>query len=217
MSKVNPVTVECSLPAILESKAMYSEHWKTLQAGKMLLGIFLPGTVKNAMITVINEPPPPKERIYETRVAALKMIPAEALAIDVHSMLRSPQESTNNVWGIHVAVIGSFATSAAKLLPVAAQTVTFVDLVKDMLNWIARESDAIFADWFRCILLNTPGVMLKTFQAPTGVPLSISSVLDLKNEDFLDDETVRSVMELFRESYETNDRYLFISPIQIQL
>ncbi|KAF9085155.1 hypothetical protein BGX29_002147 [Mortierella sp. GBA35] len=198
MSKVNPVTVECSLPAKLESKAMYSEHWKTLQTDQMLLGIFLPGTVKNAMITVINEPPPPKERIYETRVAALKMIPAEALATDACSMLRSPQESTNNVWGIHVAGIGSFATSAAKLLPVAAQTVTFVDQIKDMLNWIAR-------------------VMLKTFQATTGVPLSISSVLDLKNEDFLDDEIVRSIMELFRELYGTNDRYLFISPIQIQL
>ncbi|KAF9914206.1 hypothetical protein FBU30_002730, partial [Linnemannia zychae] len=217
MSKVNPVTVECSSPAIPESKAMYSEHWKTQQTGQMLLGIFLPGTVKNAVITVINEPPPPKERIYETRVAALKMIPAEDLAIDVCTMLRFPQESTSDVWGIHVSGIGSFATSAARLLPVAVQTVAFVDKVKDMLSWIARESDAIFADWFRCILLDTPGVMLKTFQATTGVPLSISSVLDLKKEDFLDDEIVRSVMELFGESYGTDGRYLFISPIQIQL
>jgi hypothetical protein len=217
MSKVSPVTVECSLPAILESKAIYSKHWKTLQTGQMLLGIFLPRIVENAIITVINEPPPPKERIYETRVAALKMIPAEALAMGACSKLRSLQASTNNVWGVHVAGIGSFATSAAKLLPVAAQTVIFVDRVKDMLNWIARESDAVFADWFRCILLDTPGVMLKTFQATTGVPLSILSVLDLKREDFLDDEIVRAVMELFEESYGTNDRYLFIPPIQIQL
>lgn len=59
--------------------------------------------------------------------------------------------------------------------------------------------------------------MLKTFQATKGIPLDILSVLDLKNETFLDDEIVRSAMELFTESYGTNDRYIFISPIQIQL
>jgi len=54
-------------------------------------------------------------------------------------------------------------------------------------------------------------------EATTVAPLGIPSVLDLKNENFLDDEIVRSAMELFTELYGTNDRYLFISPIQIQL
>jgi len=217
MSSTNPVIVEDVLLAIPESKAVYSKHWQLLQTGHMLLGIFLPAIVKHATVAVISVAPPPKERIFEAKVATLKMIPSEALALEALAMLRTSQDTTNTAWGICVTGIGSFAVSAAKLLPMAAQTITFVNKIKDMLNWIDGKSDVTFIEWFRCILLDTPGVMAKIFRPTAGVPLSISSILDLNNEVYLDDEIVRAVLELFSESYGSNGRYIFISPLQIQL
>ena len=144
--------IDGNLSAIPESKAMYSKHWQSLQTGEMLLKIGLPGIVENATVAVIKEPPAPKERIYETRVASLKMIPSAPLVLNAYSELLSGKG-----WGIYVAGIGKFAASAVKLLPEAAYTVTFVDKVKEMLSWMARESDAAFADWFHSILQDTPG------------------------------------------------------------
>ena len=204
--------IEYDSPRKLESKAIYSKYWKTLQIGYILLRVGLPGIIENTTVTVIKEPSPPKERIYETRVAFLKMVPSVIFALEAFSKLQH-----GDSWGIHIAGIGNFSPSAIKLLPETARTVIFVEKVKKMLDWIARESDTVFADWFCYILQTTPEVMLKTFQASIGVPLSISSILDLKNNTFLNDEIIRSVMELFIELYGTNNRYLFISPIQIQL
>ncbi|KAF9083003.1 hypothetical protein BGX29_003442, partial [Mortierella sp. GBA35] len=56
-----------------------------------------------------------------------------------------------------------------------------------------NEPDTAFTEWFR-----TPGVMTKSFQPTTGVPLPVSSVLDLKMETYVDDETVRVAMEPLR-------------------
>ncbi|KAG0338190.1 hypothetical protein BG005_003836, partial [Podila minutissima] len=217
MSSTKSVIVDDILSAIPESKAVYSKHWQLLQTGHMLLGIFLPAVVKHATVAIISKAPPPKERIFETKVATLKMIPSEDLALKALAMLRSSQDTTNNAWGIRVTGVGCFAPSAAKLLPMAVQTITFVNKIKDMLSWIDHKSDVAFIAWFRCILLDTPGVMAKTFRPTAGVPLSISSILDLNNEVYIDDEIVRSVLELFSETYGSNGQYVFIPPLQIQL
>ncbi|KAF9079637.1 hypothetical protein BGX23_003547, partial [Mortierella sp. AD031] len=66
----------------------------------------------------INEPPLPKERMTEPRVAAVKVIPSEALALEACSMLRTAQEATTtrNAWGIRVTGVGDFTSGASKLL-----------------------------------------------------------------------------------------------------
>jgi hypothetical protein len=217
MSSVKPIIVDSSLPAMPESRAVYSKHWQALQTGQMLLAGFLPTTINNAEIVVLDDPPPSKERITEPRVAAIRMIPSEALALEAYSMLQTAQKKSSNPWGIHVAGIGSFTPGALGLLVGAAQTRAFVDKIKEVLRWMSNEPDTIFVEWFRSILLDTPGVMTKSFQSTTGISLAISSALDLRMETYVDDETVRVAMELFSESYGANGQYLFIPPIQIQL
>lgn len=115
----NPTLIECDPPVVLELKAMYSKHWQTLQTGHMLLRVGLPGIIENARVTVIKELPPPKERIYEARVASLKMVPSVTLASEAFFKLQ-PGDS----WGIHIAGIGNFPPSALKLLPGAARGYT---------------------------------------------------------------------------------------------
>ncbi|KAG0078786.1 hypothetical protein BGZ93_003344, partial [Podila epicladia] len=217
MLSTKPVIVEGNPPTTLESKAVYSNHWQLLQTGEMLLRTPLPRIIEHVRVTVISNAPPPKERIFETKVAALKTIPSKAIALKAVSMLRTREETSDAAWGISVSGIGNFTPSAAKLLPTAAQTKLFVDNLKEMLGWINNRSDVAFIDWFRCILLDTPGVIAKTFQPTASAPLGISSVLDLHGEIHIDDEIVRVVMELFSDSYGMDDRYMFIPPVQVEL
>lgn len=86
-----------------------------------------------------------------------------------------------------------------------------------MLSWIDAKSDPAFANWFRIIFFSTPGIMTWTFQPTPGAPLAITSIFDLMKENYIDDENVRTVMELFSVSYGANGRYLFITPLQISL
>lgn len=66
---------------------MYSTYWQNLQTGQMLLAIPLPNITANTEAEIIFEPPPPKERIYEARLALLKMIPSEDITLKANSVL----------------------------------------------------------------------------------------------------------------------------------
>ncbi|KAG0261256.1 hypothetical protein BG011_001237, partial [Mortierella polycephala] len=225
MSSAKPIHVGDSLPKALESKVMFSKYWQKFQSGQMLLRIALPSIIKQAEVEVIYERPPPKERIYEARISTLRTIPSEEIALRACSMLLAQgevvgSESANEAWGIYIAGIGNFTPAAIRLLPGAARTKNFVDKVKEMLTWVeveVLEFDREFAAWFRVILLDEPGIMVREFQPTSGAPLSIESVLFLMKECYIDDEAVRSIMELFSETYGANGRYLFIPPLQISL
>lgn len=106
--------------------------------------------------------------------------------------------------------------AAVKILQGAVQTNTFIK-AREMLRWINVKSDPEITDWFHAIFHNTPGIMAWMFQPTPGVLLAITSILDLMKENYLDDEIVHTVMELFSKSYGANDQYLFIPPLQISL
>lgn len=93
----------------------------------------------------------------------------------------------------------------------------FIVKAREILNWIDVNSDREFADWFRTLLYTTPGIMMWKFNPTSGASLGISNTFDLMKEIYIDDEIVRTVMELFSMSYGANDRYLFIPPLQIIL
>jgi len=82
---------------------MYSTYWQKLQTGRMLLGIPLPNIKTNANVEVIYEPPPPKERIYEARLAALRTIPSRNIALQANSMLG--MKRINNIVFICLCII----------------------------------------------------------------------------------------------------------------
>lgn len=203
---------------------MYSKHWQGLQTGRTLLGITLPTTIENSEVQAVYEHdrPPPKERIFEARVSSLKKIPSLDIAIAACTLLMSKTANAGSVtygtlWGVHIADVGYFSAAAARLLPGAAQTKTFVENAKEILHWIDNESDSEFADWFRDMLLDTPGIMAKTFKPSSGVALNMNSVFFLMKENWIDDETIRTIMELFSETYGKTGRYLFIPPLQLSM
>jgi hypothetical protein len=201
------------------SKVVYSEHWQSLQTGRMLFRMPLPNTTDNMHIEVIYEQPPAKDRIFEARVSKLDMVPSEDIALHAVSLLTKAEEDSKEKsekpWGIHVVGIGKFSAQAVRLLRGVLQTRAFVNDAKELLAWIDKEpSKTDFVDWFHTLLLDTPGILAHRFQSTPGVPLHIKSIFSIRDENYIDDEVVRSALEVFSLSYEGEGRYLFVSPIQ---
>lgn len=103
MSSTKPYPVEDCPPKSPESRVMYNTYWQSLQTGRMLLGIPLPNIKTNADVEVIYEPPPPKDRIYEARLAALKTIPSRDIALEANSMLCTKR--INNLVSICLCIL----------------------------------------------------------------------------------------------------------------
>ncbi|KAG0350394.1 hypothetical protein BGZ54_003850 [Gamsiella multidivaricata] len=95
----------------------------------------------------------------------------------------------------------------------------FTTLLRDMLDWVKEEiqvHDSNFATWFYSELLNTPGIVESVFKSAVGL-LSTRSVLYLKREDYIDDEAIRVMLELYAVNYAQDGRDLFIPPLRSEL
>ncbi|KAG0195772.1 hypothetical protein BGX28_000644, partial [Mortierella sp. GBA30] len=198
MSSDNPSDID-GLPEVPETKVMYSEFWQSSQTGRVLMRIALPEIIHVAEVEVIYEQPPPKQRIYEARVSALKLIPSRDLVLNACSMLRREERkfesrTLSKPWGVRIGDIGNFTPSAARLLRHVVKTKKFVEMTQEMLTWIDEqflESDREFVEWLRDHLLDTPGIMRLEFPSPSSLALAVKSLFFLMQESYLDDEILR--------------------------
>ena len=98
-------------------------------------------------------------------------------------------------------------------------TKEFVQLLEGLLKWIENKVsnlDNSFTTWFKRILLDEPGVMTRKFFTTSAIPIAIRSFCYLAEERFVDDDSVRGLMELFSMLYGADGRYLFILPLTLQ-
>ena len=70
--------------------------------------------------------------------------------------------------------------------------------------------------WFKSILLDEPGVMTRKFFTTSAIPITIRSFCYFAEERFVDDDSVRSLMELFSMLYGADGRHLFIPPLILE-
>ncbi|KAF9178456.1 hypothetical protein BGZ49_005341 [Haplosporangium sp. Z 27] len=87
-----------------------------------------------------------------------------------------------------------------------------------MLKWIeneVQESEPEFAKFFQKILLVEKGIMNRSFKLTSGSPLSIQSVFHLRGEEYVDDDIIRAMLEIFSEAYGAKGWYLFIPPLKL--
>ena len=122
-------------------------------------------------------------------------------------------------WGVQIANLGYFSLAAILFLPEIFTVKDFVEKLGRAAGWVDNEvskHDKAFAEWLGNFLLNEPGVMQRNFTPTSDALVNIRSLFYLVEENFVDDETVRIVMALFRDNYGVDGRFLFIAPIDLE-
>lgn len=203
-----------------ESKVVYSSYWQTSQTGQTLFRMTMPLITNGTEHRVLYEPPSAKDRIFETKLAALKMVPNEDVSSQaLASLLKAIENShlAGKPWGSAIAGIGNFSIQAAKLLPKVSRTASFVDRAKKFWIWIeSSASDQDFKEWIRALLFDHPGILNYQFQpTASGTPLVIEHIFDIREEQYINDEAIRAAFEVFSDFYEEKGRYLFIPPTKL--
>lgn len=117
--------------------------------------------------------------------------------------------------GIRIKGLSDFTSADVKILQGAVDTHIFIFKARETLIQIDVNSNHGLAACFCTLLYTTPGITVWKFQPTSGAPQAISSTSDLMKEIYIDDEIVRTDMELFSMSYNVNDRYLLILHLQI--
>jgi hypothetical protein len=122
-------------------------------------------------------------------------------------------------WGVQIANLGYVSLAAVLFLPNILIVKEFVERLRRVLSWVDNEiikHDVAFSVWLKNLLLNEPGVMRRHFTPTTDPEVNIHSIFYLIEENFVDDETVRIVMAIFRDYYGDDGRYLFIAPLELE-
>ena len=181
----------------------------------------LPDHAKDVDVRVIFERPPSKDRIFESRLVALKTVPSWKTSLEALATLtKALEKGGDNPWGIEISGAGKFSDQAVRLLPNVAKTTAFVRNAKALLAWMEKElsaSDQDFGDWFRALLFDSPGIMNHQLKPTPGVPLEIVETFSVRDEEYINDEVIRTALDVFSEFYGEEDRYLFVSPIRLTL
>jgi len=77
--------------------------------------------------------------------------------------------------------------------------------------------DPAFTTWFRTILLDNR-VIVRQFEPVQGTLVSLSSLLTMAGESWLDDDVIRGLMRVFDKAYngmERNKNILFLEPLDL--
>ncbi|ORZ28358.1 hypothetical protein BCR41DRAFT_72808 [Lobosporangium transversale] len=207
----------------------YSREWREALTGRDLLNWAFPSVteISEAAIEGIFCKKDENSIIPCSEIATLQTIPsaknllyAKRLIGELDTGARTRSHTNEGSWAVRIGSFGNFDKTTIKLLdPIVFEAMDMARGIREMLKWIGDNASSArdpFAVWFRDQLLNAPNIMQLSFRASTHVPLNLSSALFFRNEQYIDDEAIRLVLDLFSEHYTANNQYIFIPPLRIQ-
>ena len=189
-----------------------------------------PSTSLKAGVKVIYGSPKPERGrpvIELSNILTLDKVPPtnviDKARANLNKALERAQHSAGSggspPWGVQIANLGYVSLAAILFLPNISIVKEFVERLRRVLGWVDNEvvkHDVAFALWLKNLLLNQQGVMRHHFTPTTDPEVNIRSIFYLIEENFVDDETVRIVMAIFRDHYGADGRYLFIAPLELE-
>ena len=126
-------------------------------------------------------------------------------------------KSITEPWGIRLGEVDYITANAARYFAKVYNVKNFAYALRTMVAWletVGKKQDTSFANWFLGVL-RSAGCMMLEFPITNSVSISITSLLTLPGESWLDDNIVRCLMALFQREYSNGGWNIFIPPLVV--
>ena len=206
----------------------YGDEWMQIITGEELLNWQFPMPRQQQHIKVIFDTPHERNvRIININdIPSLDNIPPQTTIETALELIKasSPEGTTRTRSGKAIAEPWGICLGK-EYIPVNAiqyfakiyNVKNFTYGLKTMSVWlktVGKMEDASFTNWFLEIL-QSAGPMTRQFPITNSIDVSITSLLTLSGESWLDENILRCLITLFEREYDNGDQNLFIPPLVI--
>lgn len=211
---------------------MYGHDWRKTAAGQEVLELSFPKTLENTTVKVVFEKPTSAQKLPIIDIAdisKLTALPPVSMISKAQEVLYQVSRNANlhatraravyskEPWGVHIGNFAFVAQAALSAFLMIYNTKKFAKDLDHLLDWIQKEAqDKACKNWLEDILLNKPGIMIRTFSAFPSLSMTIQGLSHLAGERYVDDDTVWGIMTIFSKHYGSDGQYLFIPPLTIE-